>query len=151
MVPREIDVHDLKLVDVPDPDHAVFEATYSKKTYIQTLYRNITIELSTRTHVSDLRRTSVGPFAETDMVTLETLEENTKPHYLPIVHNLTKIIKIPLDTADTQKIHIGNPVLIRGNNAPIACDECFTNHKNKPVALGRIAKGQFHPKRVFNL
>ena len=58
----------------PDPDHAVFEAECGKGTYVRALARDIGRVLGCLGHVAALRRTAVGPFGESDMISLAELE-----------------------------------------------------------------------------
>ncbi|MCA8889008.1 MAG: tRNA pseudouridine(55) synthase TruB, partial [Parvularculaceae bacterium] len=53
---RLIDVHELTLLDIPDADHAVFEAVTGKGAYIRALVRDMGVALGTQGHVSALRR-----------------------------------------------------------------------------------------------
>ena len=71
--PREVEIDRLTLVEQPDPDHAVFETDCGKGTYVRALARDIGRLLGCRGHVSALRRTSVGPFGEPEMISLERL------------------------------------------------------------------------------
>ena len=75
---RPVLIEDLKLVDVPDPDHATFEVTCGKGTYIRSLARDMGRALGTAAHVSMLRRVAVGPFTEAHMISLENLD-GTQP------------------------------------------------------------------------
>ncbi|MCC6981920.1 MAG: tRNA pseudouridine(55) synthase TruB, partial [Bauldia sp.] len=71
--PREVEIHRLTLVDVPDADHAVFEAECGKGTYVRAVARDLGRRLGTLGHVTALRRLLVGPFGEADMVTIDQL------------------------------------------------------------------------------
>jgi tRNA pseudouridine55 synthase len=71
--PREVEIHRLALVDVPDADHAVFEAECGKGTYVRAVARDLGRRLGTLGHVTALRRLLVGPFGEADMVTIDQL------------------------------------------------------------------------------
>ncbi|MEO1042248.1 MAG: tRNA pseudouridine(55) synthase TruB [Pseudomonadota bacterium] len=68
---REVLIDRFDLVDQPDQDHAVFEAVVGKGTYVRALVRDLAEALGTVAHVSQLRRTRVGPFGEGDAVTME--------------------------------------------------------------------------------
>ena len=59
---------------MPDADHAVLAAECGKGTYVRALARDLGRALGALGHVSALRRSRVGPFAETDMISLERLE-----------------------------------------------------------------------------
>ena len=63
------------LVSCPDADHAVFEVTCGKGTYVRSLARDMGRKLGCLGHVSMLRRIAVGPFAEADMIPLDKLRK----------------------------------------------------------------------------
>ena len=63
---RPVEIDRLELVDMPDADHAVFEAECGKGTYVRALARDFGRALGCLGHVSALRRTAVGPFGEDD-------------------------------------------------------------------------------------
>ncbi|NRA28903.1 MAG: tRNA pseudouridine(55) synthase TruB [Parvularculaceae bacterium] len=68
---REVEVESFRLVEQPDADHAVLEAVVGKGTYVRALVRDLAAALGTVAHVSQLRRTRVGPFGEDQAVTLD--------------------------------------------------------------------------------
>jgi tRNA pseudouridine55 synthase len=47
------------------------------------------------------------------------------------------------------KIRLGNPVIIRGRDAPVEAEEVCATARGKLVAIGAIEQGMFKPKRVF--
>ncbi|MER9303579.1 tRNA pseudouridine(55) synthase TruB [Mesorhizobium sp. M0496] len=47
------------------------------------------------------------------------------------------------------KIRLGNPVIIRGRDAPVEAEEACATARGKLVAIGAIEQGMFKPKRVF--
>ncbi len=69
----------------------------SKGTYVRTLAEDIGERLGCGAHVSALRRTSVGPYTDTELVTLEQLED-LKANDMPAMDNLL----LPIETALTQ-------------------------------------------------
>src|SRR5246127_2943705 len=71
---RPVEIGRLELNELPDADHAVFEAECGKGTYVRALARDLGRLLGTFGHVCALRRTSVGPFGPNDMIPLENLE-----------------------------------------------------------------------------
>jgi tRNA pseudouridine55 synthase len=57
--------------------------------------------------------------------------------------------QVALSDDQAQRVRLGNPVIIRGRDAPLEADEaCVTSH-GKLLAIGYIEHGQFKPKRVF--
>ena len=47
------------------------------------------------------------------------------------------------------KIRLGNPVIIRGRDAPVEAELAGATARGKLVAIGAIEQGMFKPKRVF--
>ena len=158
--PRLVMIHELKLVEVPDADTAVFEATTGKGAYVRALARDMGRDLGCFGHIADLRRTAVGPFRAEDAITLEKLEElrhkdadksACKQVLLPIETALDDIPALAVDQQQAARLVNGQPVLLRGARAPVAEDTVLVTWKGKPVALGTIEAGMLRPKRVFNL
>ena len=173
---RPISIEALRLVDIPDADHATFEVICGKGTYIRSLARDMGRALSCLGHVSMLRRVAVGPFTEAHMISLEKLEElshkapggnapapipadeadpnarlNVKRALLPIVTVLDGIPALAVDGEKAQRLRQGQPVLLRGANAPIAADAVLVTCGDQPVGIAAIEQGSLKPKRLFNL
>jgi tRNA pseudouridine55 synthase len=49
------------------------------------------------------------------------------------------------------RIRLGNPVIIRGRDAPVEAEEACAIVRGKLVAIGAIEAGMFKPKRVFTV
>ena len=47
------------------------------------------------------------------------------------------------------RIRLGNPVIIRGRDAPVEAEEACATARGKLIAIGAIEAGMFKPKRVF--
>lgn len=73
--PRQVRVDSLRLLAHPDADHATFEARCGKGTYIRALARDIGLFLGTKAHVCALQRKAVGGFDESNIISLEKLEQ----------------------------------------------------------------------------
>ncbi len=69
---RPVAIHRLVLAEMPDRDHAVFEAECGKGTYVRALARDIGRRLGCLGHVVALRRLVVGPFDAAHAVTSTT-------------------------------------------------------------------------------
>ena len=157
---RPILIEALTLVDLPDPDHATFEVTCGKGTYIRSLARDMGRALGTAAHVSMLRRVAVGPFTEAHMISLENLAElghkapggdANKGVLLPIETVLDGIPALAIDEEQARRLKLGQTVLLRGANAPIAEDAVLVLSGGKPLGIGTIVQGSLKPKRLFNL
>ena len=160
---REIDVHRLDLVDCPDADHAVFEAECGKGTYVRALARDLGLRLGTHGHVTHLRRLLVGPFAEADMIPLETLEdlgqcapgaglsEAHAPFIMPVQTALDDIPALAVSRQDAARLRQGQGVLLRGRDAPAFTGPVCVTAQGELVALGEVERGELLPRRVFHL
>jgi tRNA pseudouridine55 synthase len=157
---RPILIEALTLVDIPDPDHATFEVACGKGTYIRSLARDMGRSLGTAAHVTMLRRVAVGPFTETHMISLENLVElgHKAPGgdaktgaLLPIETVLDGIPALAIDEEQARRLKLGQAVLLRGANAPIAEDAVLVMSGAKPLGIGTIVQGSLKPKRLFNL
>ncbi len=160
MAARAVSIDCLTLTDIPDADHATFEVTCGKGTYIRALARDMGRALGCFGHVTMLRRIAVGPFTEAQMIPLEVLEElrhkapgdNAMKGVLrPIETVLDGIPAWPVKDAEAQRLSHGQPVLLRGANAPIASDAVLVTWGSKPLGICSIEQGSLKPKRLFNL
>lgn len=157
---RPVMIEALRLVEAPDPDHATFEVTCGKGTYIRSLARDMARALGTVAHVSMLRRIAVGPFGEAHMISLEKLSDLSHKApggdaingvLLPIETVLDGIPALAIDEEKARRLKLGQPVLLRGANASIAEDVVLVMSGGKPLGLGQISEGTLKPKRLFNL
>lgn len=68
--PREVEVHDLELLDF-EPPHFTLRVRCGGGLYVRTLGHDIAQAVGTVGHVTSLRRTAVGDFKEADCLSLE--------------------------------------------------------------------------------
>ena len=160
MALRPVVIEALRLTDMPDADHATFEVICGKGTYIRSLARDMGRMLGCLAHVSELRRIAVGPFTEAHMISLEKLEElahNARGGnalngaLLPIETVLDGIPALAIDESQAQRLRQGQPILLRGANAPIAHAAVLVTCGGKPMGIGTVEQGMLKPKRLFNL
>lgn len=158
---REVEVHRLTLVACPDADRAVFEIECGKGTYVRALARDFGRELGCFGHISKLRRTCVVPFGEDDMVPLADLvaleDEEDQDARLEALdaflidtgEALATLPHVVVNDDQAHRLRMGNPIILRGRDAPVAEDEAYATARGKLVAIGEIGSGEFRPKRVF--
>jgi tRNA pseudouridine55 synthase len=161
IAPRAVTIHRLDLLDIPDPDHAVLAAECGKGTYVRAIARDLGRMLGALGHVSALRRTRVGPFAESEMISLERLEalchraaagEGTLADMLlPVETALDDIPALAVSPADAARLHRGQVVLLRGRDAAVIRGAVQVASSGQLVAIAEIDRGEIVPKRVFNL
>lgn len=159
--PREVEIHRLDLVAVPDRDTAVFEVECGKGTYVRALARDMGRDLGCHGHIATLRRTFVAPFGEDDLVPLDALtaleeieDEDERMaaldgHLIDIGEALSMLPHIAVNDDQTRRLRRGNPILLRGRDAPLPADEAYATQDGRLIAIGEIAGGEFRPRRVF--
>ena len=160
LAPRLIEIHRLELREMPDPDHAVLAAQCGKGTYVRSLARDLGRALGTFGHVSALRRTRVGPFAEADMIPLEQVEAlchraasgegHLADTLLPIETALDDIPALAVSSADAARLQRGQAVLLRGRDASILRGVVQVACGGQFIAIAEAERGEILPRRVFN-
>ncbi|MEO4044004.1 tRNA pseudouridine(55) synthase TruB [Hoeflea sp. CAU 1731] len=161
MPTREVEIFRLDLVSVPTPDSAVFEVECGKGTYVRSLARDFGRDLGCFGHVADLRRTYVAPFDEEDLVPLEELialekvEDDAErltaldDYLIDTGEALSMLPQVAVSDGQAQRLLSGNPILLRGRDAPLPADAAYATSHGRLVAIGEIAEGEFRPRRVF--
>lgn len=150
MEPRPVTIRALALLS-HGADTSDFEMECEKGTYVRSLARDLAEALGTRGHVSALRRTAVGAFAEAGAVSLEALEAapNRDALLLSPAAALAGLPEIRLAPEQAQALRNGNPVLLTGAGAPIAVPSAWASCRGEAVALGAVTAGHFVPHRVL--
>ena len=159
---RPVTIHRFDLIDVTD-DEAEFEVECGKGTYVRSLARDMGRDLGCRGHVSALRRTEVAPFDAEDLVpwdevlaceeSYEALEDRHAALDAMLLEPAEALAGQPcvqLTSDQATRVLSGNPVILRGRDAPLPAPEAHATHRGRLVALGRIDMGAFHPNRVFS-
>ncbi len=158
---REVQIHRLTLLGCPDANSAHFEVECGKGTYVRALARDFGRDLGCYGHVSALRRTFVAPFAEermvplADLVALETIEDRDErlaamdAFLIDTAEALSSLPHLAVTDDQAHRLRMGNPVIVRGRDAPLAEPEAYATARGTLVAIGEIAQGEFRPKRVF--
>lgn len=157
---REVQIFRLTLLGAEE-NCAHFEVECGKGTYVRALARDFGADLGCFGHISNLRRTFVAPFAEekmvplADLVALESVEDRDErlaaldALLFDTVEALSDLPHLPLSEDQAYRIRMGNPVIVRGRDAPLEAPEVYATAKGRLVAIGDIAQGEFRPKRVF--
>jgi tRNA pseudouridine55 synthase len=174
---REVEIGRLDLVEWLDESRTVFEVECGKGTYVRSLARDMGRDLGCFGHISELRRVEVEPFTPDELVTLEQLEaaaafaapageagedgriidpRSEKERFSAIDAlvvdtgaALDCLPQVAVSDDAATKIRLGNPVIVRGRDAPVEADEACVTARGRLVAIGAIEAGMFKPKRVF--
>jgi tRNA pseudouridine55 synthase len=149
--PRPVTIHALDLIDA-GRDEAMFEARCGKGTYVRAIARDLGRGLGCYGHVSALRRTRVGPFYETDAVTLPELEDpaSCAQALRRLEAGLMEVPRVVVDSSVAAKLRRGQSILLRGHDAPFD-GFAYAACGGVVVAVGAVEKGELIPGRVFNL
>ncbi len=152
---RPVEVDSLRVI-AHDGDRTVLAADCGKGTYVRALARDIGRVLGCLGHVSALRRTRVGPFAEADSVPLGELEALTLGggDGLTVVHPVATALAdvpcVPVSRDAAGRLLRGQPVILRGRDAPSE-GRIYATCNGVLVAIGDVEEGELVPHRVFNL
>jgi tRNA pseudouridine55 synthase len=163
---RPVEIACLRLLAMPDPDHADFEAEVGAGTYIRSLARDLAASLGTSGHIAELRRLRVGRFTEAQAISLERAVAlghslAASEHLLPIETALDDIPALAV-TADEaarlrqgQRVPLGDPrerLFIDPIEANPVADGVLVSARREQlaVALARIENGALRPVRIIN-
>ena len=157
---REVEVFRLSLLGCT-PNLAHFEIECGKGTYVRSLARDFGRDLGCFGHIASLRRSFVAPFAEESMVplaelvALEKIESDEErlealdAFLIDTGEALSNLPHIAISEDQAHRLKMGNPIILRGRDAPTAEPEAYATSRGKLVAIGEIGEGEFRPKRVF--
>ena len=160
---REVEIHRLDLVACPDEHTALFAVECGKGTYVRSLARDLGRDLGCFGHIAALRRSYVAPFGEDDMVplddlvALEAVEDEEErlaaldAYLIDTGEALTLLPHLAVSDEQARRLRCGNPVLLRGRDAPLPADDAYATQNGRLVAIGEIAAGEFRPRRVFGV
>jgi tRNA pseudouridine55 synthase len=170
LAPRMVVVHEAEVLEAGEPDLVSIRVRCGKGFYIRALVRDLAAKLGAEGHVWRLRRTGVGPFRESESVTLDELQllgqkGAASERLKPVETALADIPALAINGEDAFKLRQGRPIVllphvmetlkpkfrdrtIAGQDASRAALALF---QGKAVALGDVRAGQFKPTRVFHL
>ena len=158
---RTVTIHSARVSAVPDADHIEIEIECGKGTYVRSIVRDLAEALGACAHVSQLRRTRVGPFGEDRAITLENLENLSHKAalpevLLPVETALDDIPALAVTAEDAFRLAQGRPIVLvprqvetlkarlsGGSRLVSAMDG------DRLVALAEMRAGRLNPVRVF--
>jgi tRNA pseudouridine55 synthase len=170
---REVEIGRFDLIETTPEGNSVFEVECGKGTYVRSLARDLGRDLGCYGHIAVLRRTEVDPFTTEDLVTLAQLEEVAPKREAPSAEGsgpfaggserfaaldahvidtgaaLDCLPQVMITDDAAARLRLGNPVILRGRDAPVQADEACAMARGRLVAIGAIEAGMFRPKRVF--
>ncbi len=158
---RTVVVLAFDLLGMPDADHADFMVRCGKGTYMRSLARDLARAVGTVGHISALRRTACGPFAEAQAISLDKLvtlghSAPASDYLLPVSTALDDIPALALTEAEAHRLSNGHPVSLlhvaaRAASAAVEAGSLVrAMMEERTVALARIEDGEIRPVRVLN-
>ncbi|MEE2661533.1 MAG: tRNA pseudouridine(55) synthase TruB [Pseudomonadota bacterium] len=163
---RKVNVKSFSLLSRPDKDTAIFEVTCGKGTYIRSLVRDLGVKLGTVAYVSELRRTSCGPFIEKSAISLDKLAISVvcappQEYLLSVSAALDDIPALALTETQAVLLRHGRSVQLLKDKIKFVepstskamgdGDVLCAMSGEKLVALVRFQDGEIRPIRVLNL
>lgn len=153
---RPVHVDSFVLIDCPDRDHAIFEVSCAKGTYVRAFARDLGKRLECCGYITQLRRTFVEPFEESDAVQMDDLLslegdfEALDQLLISPLESLQGFTELSLSEGEVRRVRQGNSLILRGRDAPIEEQDVCAIHKGDLIAIGDVIKGEFQPRRVLN-
>lgn len=152
--PRAILIHAIKLLRMAG-NCLELEVHCSKGTYIRTLVEDISTALGTCGYVSNLRRTSVGPFSGAQMVDFDHLQATSEAGesaldalLLPIEVAFVGWPSVQLSEDSAWYLKRGQPVQVA--RAPTQGWLCIFGPDQRLLGLGEVlADGRVAPRRLL--
>lgn len=159
--PRPARVDRFDLVERPDADTAVFEVASGKGVYMRSLARDLAKACGSLGHIAALRRTRVGPFNETQAISLDKLRApaDTAPAsadlLLPVATALADIPALALTEAEATDLHHGQAISLVAlmGRIPGSADPAGGLARamagGRVIGLCRLEDGLLKPERIL--
>jgi tRNA pseudouridine55 synthase len=156
--PARVDRFDL--VDRQDADTAVFEVQSGKGVYMRSLARDLARACGTVGHIAALRRLRVGPFLETDAISLDKLPpaDDTARSFSdflrPVSTALADIPALALTEAEAMQLRQGQPISLvtfmgRIPDGAGPTGLVRATARGGVIGLARLEDGWLRPERLF--
>ena len=155
--PRPVTIFKLELLEM-NGDELKLYIHCSKGTYIRTLVEDIGEVIGCGAHLSQLRRTKVGPFQEAGMITLDELHkqaeaegaESLDRHLLPLDHALGDYPEIKLTENSLFYVRQGQAVQVP--QAPTSGWVRLCDGDGVFIGVGAVLDdGRIGPKRLITV
>src|ERR1700761_368858 len=167
---RTVVIHSAGVSAVPDPDHVEITIECGKGTYVRSIVRDLAEALGACAHVSQLRRTRVGPFRAEVAIPLEKLETfiyegRGSEALLPVETALDDIPALAVTNEDAFRLKQGRSIVLLPRQVetlrPLlsprtiggldASRTVLATSGGKAAALCELRAGRLSPTRVFLL
>jgi tRNA pseudouridine55 synthase len=166
LTPRTVNIESLQL-EKHEGDSTTFVVRCGKGTYVRSIARDLGRVLGCLGHVTYLRRLAVGPFTESDAISLEKLAEVCERHrsenslaglLRPIETVLDGIPALAVMEPEAKRLQQGQRVPIENMGVLLSASESLAEaeavlvtHADKPLGIFRIENRVLKAIRLFNL
>ena len=155
--PREVMIHENTLLNF-DGEILELYVSCSKGTYIRTIAADLGDVLGCGAHVVSLRRLSVGPYVERDMLSLGELEQtenksSLSDYLLPISSPFKEWNELLLETEDARLIKNGAKLkhTYRSVLGGVGLYEEYGSNEKRFIGIGEVSDGGvLSPKRLIH-
>ena len=153
--PRRITIHSL-VARIVAADELELVVHCSKGTYVRTLAEEIGAGLGCGAHVIALRRTGVGPYDESGLLSLDALRDEAEAeghealdrHLLPVVSALAHWPQLRLSGDAAYYLRQGQAVMVP--KAPTSGWLCLFSEDGGFIGVGQVQDdGRVAPRRLF--
>ena len=156
--PRPVTIHQIDLVSF-DHESLEIHVRCSKGTYIRTLVEDIGNVLGCGAHVSTLRRLSIGPFVEEQMITMENVEKQVEQGddaldglLMPVDSALDHLPPVELSEDASYLLCLGQAVLMPDASGEKLSEGLVRIYDQNRVFIGIgtiMDDGRIAPKRLL--
>ena len=144
-----VTIHELELLSVDGP-LAKFCARVSSGTYLRSLAHDLGERMEVGAHLTELRRTAVGEFAEAGALPFEQLEERVRQGALPLIRIEELLSEFPAFALTPSTAQSAT----HGNSVTLECSAMWVrllDESGKLTAVAeRAAEDLYHPVVVFS-
>lgn len=150
--PREVTIHDLKLVNYKPPDLSI-EIECSAGTYIRSIAHDLGSHLSTGAHLAALKRLKAGPFTIEEAVPLPKLEvgfmvDKWEQYVVPAADALPDFPIVNINEEKLKVIRHGHRIPAEPGSSGMA--RGITSDGELVAILEAVEEGNFwHPRKVL--
>jgi tRNA pseudouridine55 synthase len=147
--PVEVTVLELRLTGF-EPPRVQLEVFCSSGTYVRALARDLGRALGVGAHLTDLRRTRIGPFAVAEAVALPGLEgpESVLRALIPPARALAHMPSVEVEPEDAARIRHGQAVVLVGRALPEGVSVRVLLD-GELVAVASTEGGRLRPRKVM--
>jgi tRNA pseudouridine55 synthase len=168
LTPRPVRIHAIEVEAPEGPDHATLRIECGKGVYVRSLCADLAQSLGVLGHVAALRRLRVGPFAESALISLESLRDLVHDAagskvLLPVETALDDIPALAVTHEDAFRLRQGRAIVLlprqvealrtslaaRVSGSGSSHLVSARSADGGVVALCELAAGRLQPTRVF--